>query len=178
MKKFLSEFLQAAGLVAFLFITTAPPQTLPSRWEGDWKGDSKLTWVNGKIEDCAVELRISSIPNSNAKAWHLVYAFSDRKEVRDYELKPVDGSPGLFVIDEKNGFLIDNRLIDNAFYSQFTINGNLVTTRFELQRDTILVENTMFDIKNPRVTKLTGGQFEVSSFGMKYIQRGTFIRQK
>jgi hypothetical protein len=34
----------------------------------------------------------------------------------------------------------------------------------------------MFDVSKPRVAKLTGGDFEVASFGPKYVRRGTLHR--
>lgn len=36
----------------------------------------------------------------------------------------------------------------------------------------------MFDTKTPKTTKLTGGNFEVSSFSLKYIQKGVLKRHQ
>jgi hypothetical protein len=154
-------------------------QGLPPSWDGVWKGSTTLTWASGKVEAADMELHVSPIPGGRAKVWKTVYAFSDRREIREYEIRLLEeGGASRFVVDEKNGFLIDNYLADDTLYSQFTINGNLVTTRFALRGDTIEVELTMFDVKNPRVTKLTGGSFEVASFSPKYVQRGILRRDR
>jgi hypothetical protein len=170
------------AVVAALLFFSQPAKTqtgLPPSWDGIWKGETKLTWANGKVETAAMELDVSPIPGSNAKRWRVVYVFSDRREVRDYELRPAtDGGAGRFIVDEKNGFLIDNYLANDTLYSQFTINHNLVTTRFELKGQTMAVELTMFDTRNPRLTKLTGGEFEVASFSPKYVQRGVLRREQ
>ncbi len=62
-------------------------------------------------------------------------------------------------MDEKNGFLI-------------------VTTSFELRGEAMEVDLTMFDVRSPRVTKLTGGSFEAASFKPKYVQRGALRRER
>ena len=85
---------------------------------------------------------------------------------------------GRLLIDEKNGFLIDNCLSGGALYSRFTVNGNLVTTCFELRGEVLDVELTMLDVSKPRVTKLTGGNFEVTSFSPKYVQCGILRRER
>lgn len=152
---------------------------LPSSWDGVWRGRTTLTWASGKAEAADMELHVLPIPGGQAKTWKVIYAFSDRREVREYEIRPLDGGgPGRLVIDEKNGFLIDNYLAGDTLYSQFTINGNLVTTRFALRGEAIEVELTMFDVKSPRLTKLTGGNFEVASFSPKYVQRGVLRRER
>jgi hypothetical protein len=50
-------------------------------------------------------------------------------------------------------------------------------TRFELRGEAVDVELTMFDVSKPRVTRRTGGNFEVASFSPRYVQRGTLRRE-
>ena len=179
----MNYFLQSVLIALVLFCSAGSMQAaqagLPASWDGVWKGATTLSWADGRAEQVLMELEVSPLRGSNSKVWKVIYVFSDRREVRNYEIRPVAGSGrGRFVIDEKNGFLIDNYLAGNILYSQFTINGNLVTTRFELQGQSMLVELTMFDVRSPRLTKLTGGSFEVASFSPKYVQRGVLRRAR
>ena len=152
---------------------------LPPSWDGVWKGTATLVWASGKAEEAAMELHVSPFAGGAAKTWKVVYVFADRREVRDYEIRPAEGAgAGRLVIDEKNGSLLNNYLAGETLYSRFTVNGNLVTTRFELRGDRMDVELTMFDVSKPRVTRLTGGSFEVASFSPKYVQRGTLRRER
>jgi hypothetical protein len=175
--KIISRVLAAAALLLCCTHQAAARQAgLPPSWDGVWKGVTRLVWASGKVEEAAMELHVSPVAGGPSKVWKVVYVFADRREVRDYEIRPAEGA-GRLVIDEKNGFLIDNYLSGETLYSRFTINGNLVTTRFELRGDALDVELTMFDVSKPRVTRLTGGNFEVSSFSPKYVQRGTLRRE-
>ena len=169
----------AALLLSCAFPAAARQAGLPPSWDGVWKGTTTLNWASGKTEEAAMELHVSPVAGGPSKSWKVVYVFADRREVREYEIKPAEGAgAGRLIIDEKNGFLIDNYLSGETLYSRFTINGNLVTTRFELRGDALEVELTMFDVSKPRVTRLTGGNFEVASFSPKYVQRGTLRRQR
>lgn len=176
----LKRVLAAAVLLLHFSPPTAARQAgLPAAWDGVWKGVTRLEWASGKSEEVAMELHVAAAAGGAAKTWKVVYVFAGRREVRDYEIRPAEsGGAGRLVIDEKNGFLIDNYLAGETLHSRFTINGNLVTTRFELRGDALDVELTMYDVTKPRVTKLTGGSFEVSSFGPKYVQRGTLRRER
>lgn len=178
--RILPRVLAAAFVLLYCDLSAgALQQGLPAAWDGDWKGATTLTWAGGKVEAAEMELHVGPLPGGQAKTWKTVFSFSDRREVREYEIKPLEGGgQGRLVIDEKNGFLIDNYLSGDTLYSQFTINGNLVTTRYALRGDAIEVELTMFDIKSPRLTKLTGGSFEVASFSPKYVQRGVLRRER
>lgn len=177
--RLISRVSAAIALLLCFFVTAPARQAgLPPSWDGVWKGATTLRWASGKVEAAAMELHVGPVAGGTAKSWKVVYVFADRREVREYEIRPAEGAgAGRLVIDEKNGFLIDNYLSGETLYSRFTINGNLVTTRFERRGATLDVELTMFDISKPRVTRLTGGNFEVASFGPKYVQRGTLRRE-
>lgn len=176
--RLLTRALAAAVLLCCSAPAGAFQAGLPASWDGVWKGPTTLTWATGKAEAVSMELRVAPLPGGRAKTWKVVYTFADRREVREYEIRPAEGGgAGRLLIDEKNGFLIDNYLAGDTLYSQFSINGNLVTTRFGLRGDAIEVELTMFDARSPRVTRLTGGAFEVSSFSPKYVQRGSLRRE-
>jgi hypothetical protein len=178
--KFIPRVLAGAALLLCCSLPTGARQAgLPPSWDGVWKGRTILNWASGKSEAAAMELHVSPAAGGPSKRWRVVYVFADRREVREYEIGPAEGAgAGRLVIDEKNGFLIDNYLSGETLYSRFTINGNLVTTRFELRGGVMDVELTMFDVSKPRVTKLTGGDFEVASFSPKYVQRGTLRRER
>lgn len=178
--KLFARLLAASALLLCGSATAGAQQSgLPAAWDGVWKGQTTLVWASGKTEPAAMELHVGPLPGGRGKRWKVVYEFAGRREVRDYEIAPAEaGGAGRLLIDEKNGFLIDNYLAGDALYSRFTINGNLVTTRFELRGGALEVELTMFDAASPRRTKLTGGSFEVASFSPKYVQRGTLRRER
>lgn len=147
---------------------------LPAEWDGLWKGS--LTWIksDGKKQEFGMELRVASVPGGNAKTWRITYTGQPE---RPYEISPVAGEAGHFVIDEKNGLLIDSYLTDKVLYSMFLVSENFISTRFENRGDQIQVELTTFIRSSPRQTKTTGGDFEVSAYRFGSVQRGILKRQ-
>src|SRR3712207_1609012 len=133
--RLLARLLTAAALLFYNFSMPRAQQAgLPASWDGVWKGQLTLVWATGKVEPASMELHVGPLPDGRSNSWKIVYDFGDRREVRDCEIGPAEGGgAGRLLVDEKNGFLIDNYLAGDALYSRFAINGNLVTARFELR---------------------------------------------
>ncbi len=114
----------------------AKKAALPEAWHGIWKGRVKSESRNGKTVDFAMELHIEPIEGRNACTWRIVYGEGDRRQVRPYELLPVDGK-GHFRIDEKNGIVIDAFLIGDTIYSSFGLNKVRIDARYRLRGDAL-----------------------------------------
>lgn len=72
-------------------------------------------------------------------AYSLDYAINDdgntSGESRPYILRHI--SAGHFILDERNGILLDHYLDGNRLFSSFTVSGNVITTEEELDGDTL-----------------------------------------
>src|SRR3712207_1496261 len=112
--RIISRVLAAAVLLSCWSLPGAARQAgLPASWDGVWKGATTLRWASGRAEEVAMELHVGPAAGGASKTWKVVYVFADRREVRDYEIRPAEGAgAGRLVIDEKNGFLIDNYLAE------------------------------------------------------------------
>jgi hypothetical protein len=152
----------------------ATAQALAAEWDGVWKGNLNWTTADGKKQEFGMELRVAPVAGTNAKTWKIIYTGQPE---RPYEISPVAGEPGHFVIDEKNGLFIDAYLSGNVLRSLFLVSDNFISTRFENQGDSILVELTTFNRNSPRQSKITNGDFEVSAYRFGSVQRGTLKRQ-
>ena len=78
-----------------------------------------------------MELKIAA-KDKGRWSWTIVY--SGQPE-RAYELVAVPDSPGSFVLDERNGILLDVRLENNELLSAFEVGGRLLLTRYTLQAE-------------------------------------------
>ncbi len=144
----------------------------PAAWNGVWKGLTVNVAADGKREEIPMELHVLPLSQGRAHSWKILYGKDAAQTTRPYEIMPVDGDPNRFVVDEKNGLLIDNQLVGSVLYSQFMVTTNLVTTRFELKGDEMRVELLMFDLRAPRQSKLNGGNIEVASYRFRSAQSG------
>ncbi|HEV2862809.1 MAG TPA: hypothetical protein VGX48_17465 [Pyrinomonadaceae bacterium] len=153
-------------------------QPLPAEWEGVWKGTLTVAHADGKREELPMELHVGPAGAGGARGWKILYTEPGGQTTRPYEIAPAEAEPGRFVVDEKNGLFLDNQLVGRVLYSQFLVTTNVVTTRFEVQGETIAVQMSMFDVRTPRQSRLTGGDIAVFSYKFRSEQYGVLRRAK
>lgn len=116
---------------------------LPERWNGVWRGSLTL---NPPLKNfpatSPMELRIA--PHEKEKGhWSWAIAYSGQPE-RGYELVAVPEKPGTFVMDEKNGILLDATLDGAELLSAFEVGGRLLLTRYTLTASGIHYQTQTF----------------------------------
>lgn len=140
---------------------------LPVDWHGRWTGTLKITPVEGKEQETPMELTIEPIKDSKNFRWRIVYGEGKKQPVRDYELIPQEKA-NHFVIDEKNGLLIDAWLVDRVLHSQFQVGDSLIPVRYERIGDLLRFSLTVSSTKDPRESKLTGkDDFSVRAYKLQ-----------
>lgn len=102
---------------------------LPESWHGVWRGSLTLRPPLKNFPTTSpMELRIA--PKEKGR-WSWTIAYSGQPE-RGYELIAVAEKPGAFVMDEKNGIVLDASLEDSELLSAFEVDGRLLLTRYTL----------------------------------------------
>lgn len=105
---------------------------LPRQWLGVWRGEVKSEGLNGKVDTFQMELEIGEHSDPQRLKWKMTYDGSQGKSVRNYELVASDVAAGRYAIDEGNGINIATSKIGSALYSNFSVGGQTLTTRYEL----------------------------------------------
>jgi len=135
-------------------------------WEGLWRGECQIA-PSGRI---GMEIQIQRMPGGNFR-WLMVYRTPRGDEVRDYRVSA--NGPGRYVLDERNGILIDMFYRDDVLYDAFRIRQGAAPRTFgrhERRGRTMLVEMIPHDERPSRTTgggsvptvdsySVTGGQF-------------------
>ncbi|MCX6368204.1 MAG: hypothetical protein NTX57_16090 [Armatimonadetes bacterium] len=114
---------------------------LPKAWHGVWRGSLTLRPpLKNFPETPAMELRITP-KEKDTCSW--VLAYSGQPE-RRYELQGFADKPGTFILDEKNGILLDAVLENNELLTAFEVEGRLLLTRYVLIASGIQYETRTF----------------------------------
>lgn len=126
----------------------------PTVYEGIWKG--MLTSYSEKGKQGVIPMELHILPLDSTKwVWKLVYMPQDRpKDERLYELILKDASKNYFIIDEKNGILLDSYYMGGCFFSNFSIQDTEVL--FVLRKEAKKLHLEMITT-NHKATKTTGG---------------------
>jgi hypothetical protein len=147
--------------------TPAKP-ALPVEWHGRWTGTLKITPVAGDAQETQMELLIEPIKDSKAYRWRIIYGDPKTKPARNYELIPQEKA-NHFVIDEKNGLLIDSWLVGSKMHSQLQVGDSIIPVRYERKGDLLVFSLAVYSTKDARTTKLGKGEMEAKAFRLESV---------
>ena len=114
----------------------APP-AFPEGILGTWKGTVRSESPGGKSMEFPMALTVAPIEGRDAWSFTITYGEGERKQVRPYELLPVEGSPGRFRIDERNGIVLDAAFVGDTLHCGFSVQGNTIFARYRLADDAV-----------------------------------------
>ena len=149
-----------------------PQRALPANWHGVWSGQLTVHTIKGKSFERSMEIAIAPIKDSNSLTWRITSTFENKKSVRNYELVPDAEKPGLFKIDEKNGIVIDARMMGNALYSYYKDGDILITAKYERRGESLHVELASVLLKEPRVSEIKSAMIEILSYQLGSVHTG------
>lgn len=171
------------GILLFQFFLAGSAATqspaFPDTWVGNWKGE--LQWFRtGKPESQKVdmELRIQPGDSSGHYTWGIVYG-SFSADYRPYILKPKDINAGHWVIDERNGIVLDQFWVGDSFNGAFTVQNNTIVNSYRMDKDQLTVE---FYSISAKPLSVTGNNTEesprVDSYRVGSYQKAILSRVK
>lgn len=136
---FYMRFLLCFPLLFTGAVLFAQSPVFPDDWTGNWKGE--LHWYKaGQTvpQKVPMELRIQKT-DSTFWTWHLIYG-TPREDSRPYILKPVDRSKGHWVVDEKNGILLDQFWLGNSLTGAFTVSGSTILNTYRMENNELVID--------------------------------------
>jgi hypothetical protein len=133
--------------------------------------------AQGKTTALSMQLNVSSKDSAGVYSWQLVYGDS-RKDIRAYEIVPVDTLVGKWNVDEKNGIVIAGIFRGNNFITSFEIQGTRITMVYSLQEDALVVE-VIAGTSSGIMTSGKGSEDipTVTSYGVSSYQRAVLSRK-
>jgi len=139
-------------------------------WHGEWHGKMQM-YKNGQTTD-SLEVLLTIKPiNDSTLTWRTEYKSVKQPMTKDYTMKSVDVSKGVYATDEGEGVLLETYLIDHTLYNVFEVEGIMLTAIYRLIGNEIVFEVTSG--KKGRV--VAGG---VTNFSVNYLQKVHFKRRE
>lgn len=162
---------------ALLMVNFVFSQDFPGKFTGHWEGE--LHWYKtGQKQPQTVKMQLMVQPADTAGhyTWQLIYG-SKSEDSRPYILKPVDTARGHWVIDERNGIVLDQYWTGNRFSGAFTVQGSTIINSYWLEGDQLMIE--FFSISAQPINKSGGASEEipaVESYAIKSFQKAVLRR--
>jgi hypothetical protein len=151
----------------------------PQDFVGNWKG--KLQWyVNGKpAQTFAMQLIIQPADSAMTYTWQIIYG-ENGKDNRPYLLKPVDTAKGHWIVDERDGIILDSYVHGPALHGAFTVQGNTIVDNYSLENSRMMrVEFFSIKLTDKRTSgKGTEDVPSVDSYKVTSYQTGILYKAK
>lgn len=144
----------------------------PENFIGHWKG--KLNWVRARkaTQQFSMQLKIARTDSADIYSWTIIYGDSSKDE-RPYILTPVDKSKNHWIIDERNGIILDNYVAGNCFQGIFTVSGNTILDNYCIEYGKMSVQFFAIKMADKTTTgKGTEDSPTVDSYRMSGYQYG------
>lgn len=123
------------GLLSILGVTAQNDLQL---WKGNYVGELFIYKPDGTIaQKVSMELEVKPTADSAIWIWKTTYNHTD---IRDYVVLVKDATKGKYVLDEKNGILIDMRAFGNRLISCYDVEGYLIYDSHTLAGNEIIFE--------------------------------------
>jgi len=103
-------------------------EQFPNHWEGKWTGTLEIYYQNQLRQAIPMELTIRSI-DSTRWEYLTVYDPLENPVRKAYELIARNQERGQYIIDEKNGILLDAQFQNGCLYSAFEVMGSYLQSR-------------------------------------------------
>lgn len=164
-------------LWVMILATAAQAQNFPADFVGHWKGE--IAWYQqGKKESkkFAMQLRVLPADTAGHYTWQIIYGDKETDN-RPYILKPIDTTKGHWVIDEKNGILLDQYWAAGKLHGVFSIGGSTIFNSYWLDGENLRVEfASMPATPQARTGHGTEDSPYVDSYNVKSVQHGVLQR--
>lgn len=121
--------------------STVPRDTsdFPTTWEGNWAGTLQIHFPGVAAREVPMRLEIHP-QDSVTWSWTLIYNPGAKEDRRAYSLLSSRPDKGEWLIDEKNGIVLGARVIGPVFVSRFSVSGQLLLARYDLQGEVLRFE--------------------------------------
>lgn len=145
MKKSLLQFIFFTFVLQFgASAQSATSNGFPAAFVGHWKGNMQWRMAGKADQQFLMQLIIQPADTVGQYTWQIIYG-DQGADNRPYLIKPVDTAKGHWIVDERDGILLDSYVFGNALTGAFTVQGNTIVDNYVVEGNQMRVE--FFSIK-------------------------------
>lgn len=115
-------------------------QQFPNDWIGNWKGDLEIynSMKTEPVMHAQMELEIKAV-NDSTWNWNIQYITGEKVDLRSYSLQSTE-NPQKWLIDEKNGIILNQTLIGKRLTSAFSLDKTQLISTYWMENETLHFE--------------------------------------
>jgi len=160
-----------------IFSQEDTPINFPDDYFGIYTGTLEISNKNGD-KTYPMEFHLQPTDSIGKYEYKLVYGAGDDRQERPYSLIATDAASGSYIVDENNGIILHDKVIDNRMYALFEVGGNLLTTFITFEKDHMIFEIAVTNTAEKQVSYADNEEkTEVISYPITSVQRAVLQKQ-
>lgn len=157
--------------------STTSKAGFPQNFVGDWQGRLQWMVVGKPVQEFSMRLIVQPADTTGHFTWQIIYG-DQGKDTRPYLLKPVDTAQGHWIIDERDGIILDSYVHGNNLHGAFTVQNNTIVDNYRVEGNQLYVEFFSFKLSDKKTSgKGTSETPFVDSYRIASFQSGTLLRK-
>ena len=149
----------------------------PDDFFGIYTGTLEISNKNGN-RTYPMEFHLQPTDSVGKYEYKLVYGAGDQRQERPYNLIAKDTTSGSYIVDENNGIILHDKVIDNRMYALFEVGGSLLTTFITFEKDYMIFEIVATNTADKQPSYANNEEkTEVISYPITTVQRAVLQKQ-
>jgi len=149
----------------------------PFDFFGIYTGTLEISSKNG-FRTIPMEFHLQPTDSVGKYEYKLVYIVDNQRQERPYYLIESNKEAGEYIVDEDNGIILDDKVIDNRMDALFEVGDNLLTTFITFEKNAMIFEIVVTNKTEKRITYTDDeDKTQVISYPITTIQRAVLQKQ-
>jgi len=165
------KYILSISLILVFFINLNAQDYFPDKCLGIWSGKMHVHSKGIIVDSVDVRMTIEKIPDSLHWMWKTEYISEKYPVTKNYKLILENPASNKFTLDENNGILLYSYVFGNKMFSNFEVQGTMLTSVYILGEDELI-----FEITSGKEIGKTGN--EITNFSILNLQRSVLKRVK
>lgn len=149
----------------------------PNDFFGIYTGNLEIRSPGGN-QSLEMEFHLLPTDTLGKYRYKLVYIVKGDRQERSYFLLEKNKEAGEYVVDENNGIILHDKVIDNKMYALFEVGDNLLTTFITFEKTQMIFEIAVTNTTKKQITYANNEEkTEVISYPISTVQRAVLQKQ-
>ena len=162
---------------SILFAQEDSPVNFPDDFFGIYTGTLEINAPKGN-QSLDMEFHLQPTDTLGKYQYTLVYTLAGDRQERSYYLLEQHKETGEYMVDEDNGIVLHDKVIENRMYALFEVGDNLLTTFITFEKTHMIFEIAVTNITQKQITYARNEEkTKVTSYPISTVQRAVLEKQ-
>ncbi len=141
------RFLIISGILLASIYSNAQITLFPEQCAGEWQGNTVIFRNGVPMDTIPCGMSIAQVVSDSIWTWKTTY-YGASPVIKDYRMILPDRNTNYYILDEGDGLELRSYQSGSSMYSNFAVQGSLLTSRYTLDEGKLIFEITSGSISD------------------------------